>query len=447
MSRHAVRRTAPTYVPVAEIPHLLEALLPSDRIEQLAVETGFVQRTRKVEAVAMLWTLVLSFGVHLQRTLSAIKGEYEEWTDTDLVYSSWYGRFTPALAKFLKLCVRQAIEGMAQQAHRTLGKKLQRFDDLLIADSTIIRLHKALAKKWPAARSRKVAAGVKVSLLISAVANGPKTVALHGERTNELKTLRIGPWVNNRILLVDLGFFKYGMFARIAENGGSFVTRLKASANPTIVASHTLHRGCAVDVAGTSWKDIEDRLRRQVFDAEVEVSFSRRSYGGTRSGDTMRLRMVAIFDERTMAYHTYLTNIGPEVLSAEEVAELYGVRWEIELVFKELKGTYALDQVATTKAHIVEALIWTAILTMLVSRRLYSLLLASVPKELRPRYTPLRWAKAFVRTGESLLQGMLAHLGMGPPTERGFAHAAWRWERAALDPHVKRHRLTEQWYA
>jgi IS4 transposase len=101
------------------------------------------------------------------------------------------------------------LENIAQGLNRVLKEKLAGFKDLVIQDSTIVRLHKNLAKKWPATRSRKVAAGVKVSLLISAVADGPKRVKLYGERTSEIKTLRIGPWIKNRILLIDLGFYKH----------------------------------------------------------------------------------------------------------------------------------------------------------------------------------------------------------------------------------------------
>ena len=55
--------------------------------------------------------------------------------------------------------------------------------------------------------------------MISAIANGPKTVALYPENTAEIKTLRIGPWIKDRILLVDLGFYKTQLFARGEEWG------------------------------------------------------------------------------------------------------------------------------------------------------------------------------------------------------------------------------------
>ncbi len=112
------------------------------------------------------------------------------------------------------------MEYMAQQPSRVLNERLNVLDDVMIQDSTVIRLHKDLAKKFPAARSRTVAAGVKVNLLVSAVANSPKSVSIFGERTSEVKTLRIGPWIKNRILLIDLGFYKQQNFQRNEENKG-----------------------------------------------------------------------------------------------------------------------------------------------------------------------------------------------------------------------------------
>jgi len=46
------------------------------------------------------------------------------------------------------------------------------------------------------------------------------------------------------------------------------------------------------------------------------------------------------------------------------VAKLYGARWDIELISKELKSRYDLDVVNTRNPQIVEAYIWIAILTL-----------------------------------------------------------------------------------
>lgn len=97
---------------------------------------------------------------------------------------------------------------------------------------------------------------------------------------------------------------------------------------------------------------------------------------------------MAVWNDESRKYHVYLTNLPVDVLSAEEVATLYGCRWEVELVFKELKSEYALDRVNTANRHVVEALLWASILTMVVSRRLHTAVRERIKEEYRAPTRP-----------------------------------------------------------
>jgi putative transposase len=414
-------------------------------LRKTAQETGLIKRERKVDPTIMFWVLAMSFGVRLERCLASIKRSYEKSSDKKLSDSSWYERFTPELVAFLKVCVIHAVEHLAQEQNRILNEKIAKFKDVLIQDSTIIRLHETLAKKWPAARSRTVAAGIKVSSLVSAVADGPKSIAIYAESTNELKTLRVGPWIKNRILLIDLGFYKHQLFARIKENGGYFVSRLKGNADPLIVDVHNTCRGNCIDVKGKRISEILPKLKRQVLDVEVEVSFRRQNFNGKSKTrlDTERFRLVAVFNEDEKKYHVYLTNISNDDLSPEDVAKLYGARWDIELIFKELKSRYALDVVNTTNPQIVEAYIWIAVLTLFISRRIYSIVRKHSPKEQMVRYTQLRWSTIFAENADTQLTLILRYCGI----ERTFQTVMNVYQSHALDPHVNRYRFREEWWA
>jgi IS4 transposase len=184
----------------------------------------------------------------------------------------------------------------------------------LIQDSTIIRLHEKLADIWPATRSRKVAAGVKVAVFTSdTIANGPKSVALFSENTNELKTLKVASWIKDRIQLIDLVFHKYQVFTRIKENGGYFVFRLKSNSNPLIIESYRSHRDRSIDVRGKQLQDVLKNLMRQVLDVEVEVTFNRRAYRGKEKKDSERFRLVAVYIEDEDKYHLYITNLSTDL--------------------------------------------------------------------------------------------------------------------------------------
>jgi putative transposase len=420
-------------------------LLPKEWLASAAKTSGMIKRERKVEAFIILWVLVFSFGAHLPRNLASMKRKYEKESKKKLAYSSWYERFTPELGEFLKLCVIHVIEQLAQEQNKVLNEKLAIFKDVLIQDSTIIRLHESLAKKWPAARSKTVAAGVKVGMLISAVANGPKTIGIYPERTSEIATLRIGPWIKDRILLIDLGFYKHLLFSRIIQYEGSFVSRLKGNVNPLIIDSYTTCTVNNIDIKGKHLNEILPNLKGEVLDVEVEIPFKRPNYNGrskTRM-DSERFRLVAIYNEEEEKYHIYLTNISSDVLGPEDIAKLYGARWDIELVNKELKSRYDLDVINTTKPHTVEAYIWISILTLLISRRIYNIVRRHSPKEKMVRYTQLRWSTIFTENADAQLTLILRYCGV----ERTFETVMNVYQSQALDPHVNRYRFREEWWA
>jgi hypothetical protein len=200
------------------------ALLPPRVVQRIARESGFVRRHRKLDPVAFLYTLALETGPQLQRTLEALRDAYNQQTpDPILSAGGFYERFTPELVEFLRQCVAYGLAQLRVAPGNRLTPKLARFTDLLIQDSTVIRLFAALAKVYPPARlakntKSKRTAGVKVATLFSARANGPARLELFRESISDLDTLKIGPWVKGSVLLTDLGFYKHQGFARIEEN-------------------------------------------------------------------------------------------------------------------------------------------------------------------------------------------------------------------------------------
>jgi putative transposase len=417
----------------------LISMFDSKWLRLKAEETGLVERERKIDPVIMFWAIAIGYGTQLYRTLSELKRKYEVHGKVLVSDSSWHDRFTPELVKFLKECVIHGIEHMSQEPSRILGKRLSVFSDVMIQDSTIIRLHESLASKWPATRSRKVAAGVKVTLLTSAIANSPKSLSILPENTSELKTLKIGPWVKDIILLFDLGFYKYQLFSRIVENGGFFVSRLKSNANPLIISTNRVNCIQGIDLKGKYLKDIALDKSDEIFDVNIELPFNRRAYRGKSKTDSLQLRLVAVYNAEADEHHFYITNIGPDILDAIEIGALYAGRWEIELIFKELKSRYALDMITTKSPYAIEALIWIAILTLLISRKVYSIIRKLNPDAEMVRFTQLRWSTIFVENSSRLLSAILNHLGI----EQDFFTVLNVYSSEALDPHVKRERFRE----
>lgn len=122
---------------------VLTGLFPSAWLRRTAKDAGAQVRQRKVDVVAFFWTLVLGFGVSKERTLAGLRRTYENRTSTKIEESSFYDRFTPGVVKWLRGIVGEALERVPSESRR-LADTLSSFRDLLLIDSTVIRLHDLL---------------------------------------------------------------------------------------------------------------------------------------------------------------------------------------------------------------------------------------------------------------------------------------------------------------
>jgi len=379
----------------------LRKLFPVAMIATLARTSGAVQRLRKVNPVALFWTVVLGFGVGRERTLAGLRRAYEKSTGQSIEESSFYDRFTVEFAKMLKLAVAEALE-ISLGVDRALRGPLAAFRDVILTDSTVVRLHELLASAFPACRTNHTKAALKAHVIVSVRGAGKQSIKVTSERAHDGPVFTVGKWVKDHLLLFDLGYFRYQLFSCITRNGGYFVSRLKGHANPTIVALNRNHRGRAVPIIGEKLRDVVERLQREVLDVMVEVRFQRRRYADRVSRATQRLRVVGLRDPATGAHHLYITNVPPEKLSAEDIRATYALRWQVELLFKELKRHYRLEDMPSAKRPVVEVLLHAAILTLIASRRLLALVRSALGK-LGERVPTQRWAAVLESVAQELL--------------------------------------------
>jgi IS4 transposase len=322
---------------------------------------------------------------------------------------------------------------------RALTGPLSQFRDLVLTDSTVMRLHDLLEKAFPGCRTNHSKAALKMHVVLSVTGAGGNSLRVTDQRTHDGPVFRVGPWVRDRLLLFDLGYFRYQLFDCINRNGGYFISRLKRSANPVVVRSNVPHRGRAVDLEGRRLQDVLAGLERQVLDVMVQVTFEHRRYAGRTSRGTQVLRLVGVRDAASGEYHLYLTNIGPERLSAEEIAQVYAARWQIELLFKELKSHYRIEDLPSSKREVVEALVYAAILTLVVSRTL----LHAIRRKLRDtadRLPEQRFAAVFAAVAQDILMLMIRPPRETKLTERLVTKMVLH---EAIDPNANRPSLIQ----
>lgn len=419
--------------------HALSMLCSRPALERLARAEGLVRRRRRLDPVALFWVVVLTVDTGATRSLADLRRVYARVTGVALAPSSFYARLSPAFARFLKRVLSMALERMAV-SQRSARALLGTIRDVLCIDSTVIRLHDALERVFPACRTNHTLAALKLHTVLNVRGRGPRSLKITAERVHDGPVLRAGPWVKGRLLLFDLGYFRYQLFDAIRRQQGFFLTRLKDSANPTIWWLNQEVRGRAIDVTGVRLQDFKSRLKREIFDAEAELSFTRRAYLGKRRQARLLVRIVGLRDDMHGGYHWYVTNLSPDMVPATDIGKIYAARWSIELMFRELKHCYHLESMPSARRHIVEALLYAAVLTLLASRAL--LAAACRWADLATDRVPLeRWARLFVSAAPEFLAIVLDPAVMARYRERRLLPFL---AREAPDPNVHRALLLER---
>ncbi len=316
----------------------IKSAFPDSWLQKTARQVGFVRRQRTINPATFFWTLVLGFSAGAERTISSFRRAYEQAAKVKLAPSSFYKRFNERLVEFLKAAALKALEDFAA-ASSDVHERLKRFKDVMLIDSTIINLHDALSEDFRGCRTNTALAAAKLYAVMSVRGKGGSTVKLFSERVPEQHTVSVGPWVANRLLIFDKGYYCYTLFGKIRSNAGYFLTRLKDHCNPTILKVHSALRGESTALEGRGLQSVVKDLQGEIFDAEIEVEFKRLVGKKRRKRTRASYRLIGLYDVEESKYHFYITNVPAERLAAKDVYNVYRVRWEIELIFKELKSS------------------------------------------------------------------------------------------------------------
>ena len=406
----------------------LTSLISPQLIRRRARGLGVVKRRRRIDPVALVYTLVLGFGRGRTRSLAALRRAYALATGVTLAPSAFYDRFTPQLAELMRQLVEVAFAKLARGDSR-LGLALSAFAKVFIVDGSLIRLKDALEADYPSVWTNHTKASAKLHLVIDAATRTPQQLQIVPGARHDLNLLSPGPWCNSTLLIFDLAYYQGKLFQKIIEQGGTFLSRVKKDANFVIVAADKPWW------VGRKHRTVIGSMAGQSFEVEVEFAYRHvpeRDWKWRR----IRLRLIADWDAASNEHRLYLTNASRAQLSASTAAAVYAMRWEIELLFRELKSELRIDHIPSGNKAATECLIYAALLALAFGRRLQrALAKGRSSRQLLSRCPTDRWTVVFRTAATALLDLLLAAPTVRIPLDRRLREVL---RREMLDPNAHR---------
>lgn len=182
-----------------------------------------------------------------------------------------------------------------------ISSKFEGFRRLLAIDSTVIQLHDMLTDIWESTQPNQAA--TKLHVIANVIDGKTNSVQLTDQPTHDTEPWkRIGKWVQDSLLMMDLAYYDFHLFHRIDQQDGFFISRVKSSANPDITGSNITCPGRSIELAGKKLQEVIRRLHRRVLDVTVEVAIQLRKYRGSRNMTQKQFRMAGVRNDETVQY-------------------------------------------------------------------------------------------------------------------------------------------------
>ena len=387
---------------------LLRATLSDDwELRIKARRLGVVKRQGKVDSYALLATVVLGVAVRGPTAIAVIGRVLSEVTGVRLARSSVWARFTPAFRDLVQLVLDDTIESSRCREVRPPGV-LAGFSDVIAVDATVLKVHDGLEHVWRATRRNTTKAALKVHTWVRAFTGEVLKYRLTADAHGDGRAFGVDHQLRGCLVLFDKAYSSPSLWRRIHTVGGYFLTPLPADRNPEIVRVLRRHRGRARQLPGLRLRDGVRSLSRQYMDVEGTFRCKVRRYGGAARNRWVHeeFRIIAVRRQRGK-YDFYVTNAPPDKLPAEAVASTYRLRWEVETFFKTAKTGSEVDHLPSAKQHIVETLIYAALLRATTSMQALATVRADIAHPRGLFVNPGQWQKWWNRRLRGLLDDLV----------------------------------------
>ena len=330
-------------------------LLDKDKILQISCKNGGERYTKRFNAwihlVVMLYAVIKRFD-SLREITTSLLADTNKLAHIGITFK--IGRST--LADANKRRPEAIFEGIyrdlyARYRHELISDSRSRnrskwMEKLQIIDSTTITLFSNILFKGVGRHPKtgKKKGGIKVHTVIHANEGVPSDIKFTSAATNDSFMLKPSHLSKGDILAMDRAYIDYEKFEKLSQRGVIYVTKMKKSLKYQIN------------------NDIMYQTSTGLMEVRIQnVIFSKQTKDGVICHNA---RIITYADEKKHKLISLLTNDMDS--DPNEIIAIYRQRWEIELLFKQIKQNFPLKYFYGESANAIKIQIWVTLIANLL---------------------------------------------------------------------------------
>ena len=347
-----------------------------EEANELAKETGFIQRERIITGADFVQTLIFGWLEEPEITLDGFT-QIAQRREVEITASGWHQRFTPEAVALMERLTQVRLE--AEAAPVAL---LKRFTAVIVEDSSTISLPDELAELWRGCGGSAGSSQAMLKLFVrwnvlTGDLRGP--LLTQGRHADGKSPFNEDEVPAGGLYLADLGFFALWRLQRLSQRRAGrkryYLLRLPVGTRLYTRAGHQLElrgivpqqEGAAVELGVLVGKQARVPTRLLLQRVPKEVAEQRRKrireeahdHGYEPSEEALYLA----------GWTIVVSNVPRRLLSLEECLVVLTVRWQIERLFRLWKEDGMIDEWRSKKRWRILCEIYAKLAAMLGGKR------------------------------------------------------------------------------
>lgn len=378
-------------------------LIEKGFLKDIADEVGLCKRERKFTPEILLKMAVFQSNNLGNDILNEISQNLYDDHKITVSREGLNKRFNSKYVDFLKNIVKKLLDLSFESTAKSKGLR-EAFNHIYLTDSTTSKVSESLKESYPGTGNKNFDyGGIKIHLIEDLKSGALKKIDITKATTHDSSFLDIlkEQIEEGDLILNDLGYYSTKFFKFLIEKKAFFISRLKLFSSNTIFLKNEAPKYSSFTgkiLLPSIYKKLDiDSECRELKIGEIK-EFPEIFLGGGNQKIKCRLIVTRLSDkdekirqkrltkkindnrkyiekskEKLIKYGFMITNINGDIFPKESIYNIYRLRWQIELEFKNWKSIMRIDESSRKiKKERLECHFWGKVIQILINNELSS---------------------------------------------------------------------------
>jgi len=407
----------------------VRAFFDAVNLTEIALETKFLIRQSPISPFIFLYALSMGLFNIAETSLDLLAINVNSIFKINITGAAFCQRMAEDKSVcYLKECFKSILNIQCKSAFKNgFGDAFRMFKGVILEDSTSIELNKKAEKSFKGSGGCASASALKMNWVFNICLCAVVAVDVFGGNVPDQKnaTISLKHLKRGGLIIRDLGYFALSALRKIHEKGSYYLTRLQKNKciylnqnDSNAIDIMTLlkkitARGKTAKI--TVYIGVEERLPTQLISQKVPSWVQKKrlkKYKG-KDGKKPSSDYVALAN-----FSIFITNIPDDLWGTEckedigkMIIEIYKIRWQIELLFKQFKSVIKLHIVKGKSEKRILCLVYGKLISILMTVMILSY---ASSKKIEGKEVSLwkvtRWLATEMRLAKAILNGTFSSL-------------------------------------